>query len=44
MSTRSPIAFPVGYQDLHPDVSLNFQLNRFWNWSASRPCWTSCAP
>lgn len=32
MSTRSPIAFPVGYQDLHPDVSLNFQLNRFWNW------------
>jgi len=25
-------AFPVGYYDLHPDVALNFQLNRFWNW------------
>ncbi len=25
-------AFPVGYHDLHPDVALNFQLNRFWNW------------
>jgi pimeloyl-ACP methyl ester carboxylesterase len=25
-------AFPVGYYDLHPDVTLNFQLNRFWNW------------
>ena len=24
--------FPVGYHDLHPDVSLNYQLNRFWNW------------
>ena len=24
--------FPVGYRDLHPDVSLNYQLNRFWNW------------
>ncbi len=24
--------FPVGYHDLHPDVTLNFQLNRFWNW------------
>ena len=24
--------FPVGYYDLHPDVTLNFQLNRFWNW------------
>jgi len=25
--------FPVGYYDLHPDVTLNFQLNRFWNWA-----------
>jgi hypothetical protein len=24
--------FPVGYHNLHPDVTLNFQLNRFWNW------------
>ena len=24
--------FPVGYHNLHPDVRLNFQLNRFWNW------------
>ena len=24
--------FPIGYHDLHPDVSINFQLNRFYNW------------
>lgn len=24
--------FPVGYYTLHPNVSLNFQMNRFWNW------------
>lgn len=24
--------FPIGYHALHPDVALNFQLNRFWNW------------
>ncbi len=24
--------FPVGYHALHPNVSLNFQMNRFWNW------------
>jgi alpha-beta hydrolase superfamily lysophospholipase len=24
--------FPIGYHDLHPDIALNFQLNRFWNW------------
>jgi alpha-beta hydrolase superfamily lysophospholipase len=24
--------FPVGYHNLHPDVTLNFQLNRFWDW------------
>jgi hypothetical protein len=24
--------FPVGYPHLHPNVALNFQLNRFWNW------------
>jgi pimeloyl-ACP methyl ester carboxylesterase len=26
------IAFPVGYHDLHPDISVNFQLNRFYGW------------
>jgi len=24
--------FPVGYYQLHPDVSLNFQMNRFYGW------------
>ena len=24
--------FPVGYYSLHPNVALNFQLNRFWEW------------
>ena len=24
--------FPVGYFPLHQNVSLNFQINRFWNW------------
>jgi len=24
--------FPVGYYSLHPDVSLNFQMNRFSSW------------
>ena len=24
--------FPVGYYPLHPDVSLNFQMNRFYGW------------
>jgi pimeloyl-ACP methyl ester carboxylesterase len=24
--------FPAGYYPLHPNVALNFQLNRFWNW------------
>jgi pimeloyl-ACP methyl ester carboxylesterase len=28
----STILFPVGYHDLHPDVSVNFQLNRFYGW------------
>ena len=27
-----PSIFPVGYYDLHPDVSLNFQMNRWFNW------------
>jgi hypothetical protein len=28
--------FPVGYYPLHPNVSLNFQMNRFWNWVGDR--------
>ena len=27
------ISFPVGYHDLHPDISINFQLNRFYGWA-----------
>jgi pimeloyl-ACP methyl ester carboxylesterase len=27
-----PFSFPVGYYDLHPDISINFQLNRFYGW------------
>src|ERR1700690_1109107 len=25
-------AFPVGYYTLHNDISINFQMNRFYNW------------
>ncbi len=24
--------FPIGYHSLHPDTSINFQMNRFYNW------------
>jgi hypothetical protein len=24
--------FPVGYYPLHPNVLLNYQMNRFWGW------------
>jgi pimeloyl-ACP methyl ester carboxylesterase len=27
-----PVSFPVGYHNLHPDVSLNFQMNRWFGW------------
>ena len=27
------ISFPIGYHDLHPDISINFQLNRFYGWA-----------
>jgi alpha-beta hydrolase superfamily lysophospholipase len=30
---RPAISFPVGYHDLHPDISINFQLNRFYGWA-----------
>ncbi len=31
-STSPSSEFPIGYYDLHPDISINFQLNRFYNW------------
>lgn len=24
--------FPVGYHRIHPDIGINFQMNRFYNW------------
>ncbi len=34
VNAESPaIAFPVGYHDLHPDISINFQMNRFYGWA-----------
>ena len=24
--------FPIGYHPFHPNVSLNFQMNRFYGW------------
>jgi pimeloyl-ACP methyl ester carboxylesterase len=26
-------SFPIGYYDLHPNISINFQLNRFYGWA-----------
>ena len=31
-STSPLFSFPVGYHDLHPDLNINFQLNRFYGW------------
>jgi hypothetical protein len=31
-STSPSFSFPFGYHDLHPDISINFQLNRFYGW------------
>jgi pimeloyl-ACP methyl ester carboxylesterase len=31
-STSPSFSFPIGYYDLHPNVSINFQLNRFYGW------------
>ena len=31
-STSSSFSFPIGYHELHPNVSINFQLNRFYGW------------
>jgi len=27
-----PITFPIGYYRIHPDVSMNFQMNRWFSW------------
>ena len=27
-----PMAFPIGYHRLHPDTSMNFQMNRWFGW------------
>ena len=33
MPPKNPdISFPIGYHDLHPNISVNFQLNRFYGW------------
>jgi hypothetical protein len=32
ITERPAISFPVGFHDLHPDLSINFQLNRFYGW------------
>ena len=33
VTSKNPtISFSVGYHDLHPDISINFQLNRFYGW------------
>ena len=31
-STSPSFSFPICYYDLHPDISINFQLNRFYGW------------
>jgi len=28
----TPMTFPVGYNSLHPDASMNFQMNRWFGW------------
>ena len=25
-------AFPVGFHQLHPNISMNFQMNRWFSW------------
>ena len=29
---NTPNDFPVGFHDIHSNVSLNFQFNRWFNW------------
>ena len=28
----TPMTFPIGYHSLHPNVSMNFQMNRWFSW------------
>ena len=28
----TPIVLPIGFNQLHPDVSINFQMNRWFSW------------
>jgi len=32
-STAPSFSFPIGYYELHPNISINFQLNRFYGWA-----------
>ena len=32
LTASAPMKFPVGYYSLHPDVSMNFQMNRWFGW------------
>jgi hypothetical protein len=38
------MTFPVGYHSLHPDASMNFQMNRWFGWVgwASPTCCRRC--
>ena len=31
-TAAAPVTFPVGYHSLHPDASMNFQMNRWYGW------------
>ena len=31
-TAMGPMTFPVGYHSLHPDASMNFQMNRWFGW------------
>jgi len=32
LAIASSFSFPIGYYDLHSDISVNFQLNRIYGW------------
>jgi alpha-beta hydrolase superfamily lysophospholipase len=32
-SSAPSFSFPIGYYELHPNISINFQLNRFYGWA-----------
>ena len=31
-TVMQPVTFPVGFHSLHPDASMNFQMNRWFGW------------